>query len=133
MKPAAFRLASFCAGALILSACGSSLSGGRVCTEDFRYGLNVTVVDSVTNAPPASAVLIARSGAFVDSVGPRTPMQFVQNGPPVLLLSSAGERAGTYDLTVRSPGYRDWTRTGVEVTEDECHVRPITLSARLQK
>jgi hypothetical protein len=133
MKPAAFRLASFCAGALILSACGSPLAGGRVCTEDFRYGLNVTVVDSVTNAPPASAVLIARSGAFVDSVGPRAPMQFVQNGPLVLLLSSAGERAGTYELTVRSPGYRDWTRTGVEVTEDECHVRPITLTARLQK
>jgi hypothetical protein len=60
-------------------------------------------------------------------------MQFVQNGPPVLLLSSAGERAGTYDLTIRSPGYRDWTRTGVEVTKDQCHVRPVTLTARLQK
>src|SRR5687767_10176086 len=49
MKPAAFRLASFCVGALIVSACSSPLSGGRVCTDDFRYGLNVTVVDSVTN------------------------------------------------------------------------------------
>ena len=134
MKPAVFRLAWPCAGALVLSACsGSAFTGPVGCTDDFRYGLNVTVVDSVTNAPPASAVLIARSGAFVDSVGPRAPMQFVQNGPPVLLLSSAGERAGTYDLTIRSPGYRDWTRTGVEVTEDECHVRPITLTARLQK
>jgi hypothetical protein len=133
MNPAAFRLASFCAGALILSACGSPLSGVRGCTDDFRFGLNVTVVDSVTNAPPASAVLIARSAAFVDSVGPQAPMQFVQNGPPVLLLSSAGEKPGTYDLTVRSPGYQDWIRTGVEVTADECHVVPVKLTARLQK
>ena len=133
MTSIAFRLVSFCAGAVVLSACTSSLDGIPVCTDDFRHGLSVTVVDSVTSAPPASAVLIARSGAFVDSVGPATPHPVVQNGPPVLLLFSAGERAGTYDLTVRAPGYRDWTRNGVNVTEDECHVRLTEVTARLQQ
>ena len=103
------------------------------CTADYRFGLTVTVVDSVTSAPPASAVLLARSGAFVDSVGPATPVVGSLNGPPVLVLSAAGERPGTYDLTVRAPGYRDWTRTGVEVTADECHVHGVPVTARLRQ
>jgi hypothetical protein len=126
------RFGWFCAGAAALAGC-SPLTGIGVCTDDFRFGLNVTVVDSGTNAPPASAVLIARSGAFVDSVGPQTPVPMVQNGPPVLLLSAAGEMPGTYDLTVRSPGYRDWTQAGIRVTANECHVDPKKVTARLQR
>jgi hypothetical protein len=131
MKTIAFRFLSFAAGALLLAGCDPVTSDFN-CTADFRFGLNVTVVDSVTNAPPASAVLIARTGAVVDSVGPATPQQLVLNGPPVLLLGAAGERPGTYDLTVRAPGYRDWTRNGVTVTADECHVRSVAVTARLQ-
>lgn len=74
-----------------------------ICTTDFRFGLLVTVVDSVTGQPTASAVLIARTSGAVDSVGPRGPLPTTQNGPPALVLNAAGERAGTYDLTVRSP------------------------------
>src|SRR5882672_9818354 len=50
-----------------------------VCTDEFRFGLTVTVVDSVTSSPPASAILIARSGTFVDSVGPSVPLQIHVN------------------------------------------------------
>jgi hypothetical protein len=104
---------------------------GVICTEEFRYGLNVSVVDSLTSSAPASAILIAHSGTYVDSVGPEVPFQL--NGVPVLLLSTAGERAGTYDLNIRSPGYRDWTRSGIKVTADACHVNPIAITARLQR
>lgn len=103
-----------------------------VCTSDFRYGIRVTVVDSATGAPPPEATLLASSGAFRDSVGPREPLQLVRNGPPVLILSTAGERPGVYSVTVRSPGYREWTRSRITVTADECHVRPVGLTARLQ-
>jgi len=129
MKTIAFRFLSL--GGLLLAGCGPLTS--VACTADFRYGLNVTIVDSVTSNPPASALLVARSGAFVDSVGPAAPQQWSPNGPPVLLLSAAGERPGTYDLTVRATGYRDWTRAGVKVTADECHVRGVEVTARLQR
>lgn len=131
MKTIAYRILSFGAGALLVAGCGPLTS--VACTADFRYGLNVTVVDSVTNAPPASALLVARTGTVVDSVGPVAPQPLVLNGPPTLQLAAAGERPGTYDLTVRAPGYREWTRTGVKVTADECHVRGIALTARLQR
>jgi hypothetical protein len=132
MKTIAFRFLPFGAGALLLAGCGS-ITGDYNCTADYRYGLNVTVVDSVTSEPPASALLIAQSGAARDSVGPHTPQPFGLNGAPVLVLSAAGERQGTYDLTVRAPGYRAWTRSNVKVTADECHVRGIALTARLQR
>lgn len=48
------------------------------------------------------------------------------------MLMSAGERPGTYTVTVSKPGFRDWQRAGIVVTADECHVHPVELSARLQ-
>lgn len=128
----ASRLLCICAGALALGACSNSPAVFPACTEEFRYGLNVTVVDSLTGIPPSSATLIARDGVYVDSVGPQTTFIVGTQGP-VLLVSAAGEREGTYDLTVRSPGYLAWTRAGVQVTGDDCHVNPVALTARLRK
>ena len=127
----ASRLLSACAGAVALGACSPGVSLPVACTDDLRFGLNVTVVDSLTNTPPPSATLIARTTAAVDSVGPRSP--FLTGQGAVLILSAAPERPGTYALTVRAAGYRDWMRTGVQVTADECHVHPVALTARLQK
>jgi hypothetical protein len=120
------------AGALALAACGSVIDS-PACTADYRYGLTVTVVDSINGAAPASALLLARSGFYSDSVGPYPPQQMLPGAPPELRLSAAGERAGTYAVTVRSQGYRDWVLTGVRVTADQCHVHPVALTARMQR
>jgi hypothetical protein len=47
-------------------------------------------------------------------------------------LVGAGERAGTYAVTVTATGYAEWTTSGVVVTADECHVIPVRLEPRLQ-
>jgi len=109
----------------------SCITDGVVCTAQVVYGINITVTDLATGSPPSEATLLARSGTFTDSVGPRAPFQWVANGPLVLSLSTAGERAGVYSVVVRSPGYRDWTRSGIRVTGDQCHVRPVNLTAEL--
>lgn len=128
----ASRLTFACLGALALGGC-TSLSLPGACTADFRYGLTITVVDSLTGAPPSSATLIARDWAHVDSVGPQAPLPSGPQGPAVLILSAAGERSGTYDLTVRAAGYQAWTKADVHVSEDECHVQGVALTARLQQ
>jgi hypothetical protein len=117
---------------LVVAAMRGCITDGVVCSTEFVFGINVMVVDSATADPPSEATLLATSGTFTDSVGPRAPVQTVANGPLVLVLSTAGERAGIYSVTVRSPGYRDWTRTGIRVTANECHVNPVNLTARLQ-
>jgi hypothetical protein len=103
-----------------------------VCTDEFRYGLQIIVVDSTTLSPPASATLLARSGTFTDSLGPQTPFLVNNRGVRVLMLWTAGERAGTYDVTVKSPGYRDWVRSGIIVTANDCHVNETSITAKLQ-
>ena len=122
---------SLCAAAVLLAGC-DELTPPRACTANIVFGLQVSVVDSLTDVPPASALLIARSGAFVDSLGPTPSGPAYPGGPTVLRFNTAAERPGTYDLTVRAPGYRDWSRTGVKVTKDECHVHTTSLTARLQ-
>lgn len=118
--------------ALVVQLQRASMQVTPVCTTEARPGIIVTVVDSVTGDPPATATFIARSGAYVDSVM-RSRAPIVVNGSPVLLIGTAVERPGTYDIVVRSPGYREWTRTGVRVTGDQCHVHLTELTARLQR
>jgi hypothetical protein len=99
---------------------------GGACTTDFRYGVVVEVRDSVTGAHAADgARLVVRDGTYAD-----TSDQLPFTEP--LTLQAAGERSGTYTLTVEKSNYQDWTRTGVRVREDQCHVIPVRLAARLQ-
>ena len=108
---------------------GSPLDARPVCTGEFRPGVMVYVKDSVTNAGVASgASLIVREGIFKDSVA------FPEARPDLndLNLNAAGERAGTYQVTVSKPGYTTWVQSNVRVTKNICHVNTVTLTARLQ-
>jgi len=113
----------------LLAAVGCSGSPSGVCTLEFRYGLSVYVKDSLTGAGIASgASLVARDGAFKDSVSH-------PSGSPelnALPLLTAGERAGTYQISVSKPGYLPWSRSNVRITANECHVNPASITALLQ-
>jgi len=126
MKP---RLLLF--GVILTSAaigCSSPTANNIVCTDIFIVGLTVTVQDSVTGAPAyAGATVIARDGTYADSAS--RPANSTDTFP----LPLAGERAGTYDVTVRESGYLDWTRKGVQVTRNECHVNTVAVTAKLQR
>ena len=99
---------------------------GFACTDEARPGLRVAVVDSLTNANVSGdARVIAREGAYADTAHFRAPLD-----SPYWL---AEEREGTYTVTVEQEGYRLWSRSGIKVTGDRCHVRTVTLTARLQR
>lgn len=97
--------------------------GSIACTMQFVYGISATVIDSATgaNITPGS-YMIVREGSYVDSVSAMGEF-----------LSAAGERAGTYSVTIGRPGYSTFRRAGVVVTRDECHVHPVRVDARLQR
>lgn len=109
---------------------------GYVCTADFRFGLAVRVKDSATLAWAASGARLTsvdQHGVVVDS-GLTYPNAFPAGRADLdsSSLSGAGEHAGVFQVTVRKPGYRDWVRSGVQVTADNCHVRRTELTALLQ-
>lgn len=116
------------AGGVLSIACSQpSQANGVVCTALFAYGLSVTVVDSASGSPAgAGATVVARDGAYADSA------TGAPGRPEFPSFSLAGERAGTYSISVTRPGYKPWSRSGVEVTKDVCHVRGVAITAKLQ-
>ena len=96
------------------------------CTEEARPGLSVTVRDSVTSGTLADGVeVVAAEGAFADTAR----ASLLGSG----VYSLVYERAGTYDVTVSHPAYQTWRLSAVVVTADQCHVRTVSVLARLQR
>lgn len=127
--PRAMKLLALIILCVVLNGCSDILpSAGRVCTADYRMGLNVYVKDSISGAWAASgAMLTIRDGAYADS----SAMPANRPDLDALPLWGAGERAGLYAITVRKPGFADWKKAGVRVTRDECHVNTRELTAQL--
>ena len=119
---------------------GSALTPGRnvladstlvnvVCTTELRAAIKLTVVDSLTgqSGPMRSLKITIRDGAARDSAF----VASIAAGAPLFTLNLAYERKGTYDLDVTADGYRAWSRSGVAVTGDICHVTTVAVTARL--
>ena len=110
------------APALAAAACSSPTDGGVVCTSIFLYGISATVTDAVTGSDiTAGSSLIVREGTYVDSV----------TAGPGGTLSAAGERPGTYNVTVRRAAYLPFAKNAVRVNSDACHVIPVKIQAAL--
>jgi len=122
VSPVACGLAAL---ALVVSACGDPIVDLPVaCTEQFVYGISVQVVDVTSGALRASgSTLTVREGSYEEIV-----TEVIGNNTMV----AAGERAGTYAVTITRDGYRTWSQFDVEVGEDECHVIPVSLLAQIQ-
>ena len=106
--------------ALLTNACRSPLVA---CNLNLVYGLIIVVTDSSSGAPlgGVETIVEVRDGAYVDTLPP-----FGNE------YSGAGERPGTYSVKVQRSGYRVWQSSGIRVREDDCHVIPVRVSARLQ-
>ena len=114
-------------GALLLPVAGSAcgLVESIDCTLELRYSITLTVVDSVSgSAVPDSLTAWATADAFADTV--RVSGEIGARG-----VAFGEERPGTYAVGVEAPGYLPWRAEGVVVTADECHVRPVALTARM--
>jgi hypothetical protein len=102
-----------------------------VCTDIAMAAINVKVLDSASGLGLSFSNLWARArdGTYTDST--LVPFTIAANAPRTFGL--AYEREGTYEVTVRAAGYREWTRPNVVVKRDECHVIPVALTAYLQR
>ena len=113
------------AAALTAVGCNSDVVG-RVCTSSRGAGISVDVRDSVTNALVGQGSIIIASDGIVADTSVYTP--FGPGPYPV-----AYEFPGTLTLTVTQNGYQPWTKAGIVVTSDGCHVKVVSVTARLQK
>jgi hypothetical protein len=114
-----------------LVGCRNSSGIDYTCPDVANPGIAIAVVDSATQAVVGrNASIVARSAAFTDSV----PAMYsaVSDGPFGLVYSQTA--TGTYTVTVKQSGYRDWVRTGIVVTKaNACSLRTVNVTAQLQK
>jgi hypothetical protein len=114
------------AAALAAGACTDDL----VCTTSIEPGVVVEIRDAVDANPLADhATGTVRDGTYTDALRP-----YASTGEGVLLSrAAADERAGTYVVEVSHPGYITWEQSGVQVTENACHVDTVHLVAELER
>jgi hypothetical protein len=94
------------------------------CDHIAKWGIVAKVVDATTALGVTGAVAVARDGAFVDTLLALSP-------PASATHAGATERSGRYRLDVIAPGYQLWSREGIRVREDGCHVETVRLTVSL--
>ncbi len=97
--------------------------GGRACTAVFIYGVNASVTDAETGAAVSGATLTLTEGDYSEI------MEEVSSGSGQYV--GAGERAGTYALTIAADGYASQMIENIVVEGDECHVTGVTRELAL--
>lgn len=115
------------AAALTMSGCSDLTSGGD-CVALGVFGVNVTVIDALTNgAPTAVPSLRIQDGAFVEEYAQPAP----RSNPP--RFSGAAEREGTYAITVSADGYQTYRASNLRVTRSgKCNsLRGVNLTVKL--
>jgi hypothetical protein len=99
-----------------------------VCTDSIDPGIEMEVVDAVTNvslAQDAVAMLTSQDYSeqmvicYVDATGKATT------------LCGAYERPGTYNIQVTVNGYEPWSQASIVVASSVCHVTKTRLTARI--
>ena len=116
---------SIALGALAMGSC----SNPTACAGLGAYGLEITVVDSLTGAPAAAdASLLTydllRGGVRVDSVAGQSDSD---------VLRGADDRQGQYSVVVRKAGYRDWSKADVTVHGGCPSIETVRFTARLAR
>jgi hypothetical protein len=85
----------------------------------FAYGVSVYLTDAASGEPVAEATLTLVDGDYAEV------MEFIPTGAYV----GAGERKGTYTLTIEVPGRPIVTVNDIVVRHDGCHVIGVSFDA----
>jgi len=96
-----------------------------VCPANLPPAMLLTVVDSVSGLPPTAPSTIAAT-----SQGVPVPIEPTDDNKYTIGFG----RSGTFSVSAKTPGYTDWSASGIVVPSNSCGM-PITVNlvARLQR
>jgi hypothetical protein len=94
------------------------------CTQEFVYGLNVTVKDAISEEFLIDNVAVTAVDGSYEEVLMTLPGNNVFFG--------GGERPGTYVIQIIADGYEPFISEPVFVDSDICHVIPKAVEFQLQ-
>ena len=102
---------------------------GASCSDEYVYGVRVDLLCPGLNG-------IAEWSGTVELTAPGYTEELSVHATTEadrLVAYGAGERPGTYTLTVESSGYNTWQREGIPVSENVCHVDQVTVAVELEE
>lgn len=119
------------AAALLCAGCGILDPGP--CPNVVVPGLLITVQDLATGKNVRGPlVVVAREGAYADTARIFNPTAAAPDSMDFNPYQLVMERAGTYEISVKAPGYSSWHVTGIPVTRGRCHVNTVQIVAQLE-
>ena len=99
-------------------------NNGVVCTQQFVYGLNITVKDTNTNSIITDNIIVmAKDGNYEETL---MTIEGIDS------FFGAGERPGNYVIIVTSDNYQTYVSERITVDADKCHVIPESVEILLQ-
>lgn len=107
---------------LLLGLLGCDALDNAACDTSAAAGLMITVTAGDGGQPLCAASVAVTDGSYTEypqAVG--NPCQY----------NAAYERPGKYTVTVKQNGYQAATKTGIVVTEGECHVSGVSVPIAL--
>lgn len=109
---------------LLFNSCKENKDENIICTLNFVYGLQVNLVEKTTANPITGAVtVVAKEGNYEETL---------ENSDPNNPFFGAGERRGSYIITVTSDNYKTFVSEPVVVTGDQCHVTTVSKTIELE-
>lgn len=101
-----------------------------ICTTEYVFGITVNLYDSVSGEPVSRCETSYQivDGQYLEDDNDNFSNDTCETSTSIY---AAGERAGTYDITITKTGYETWDTNDLIVNEDECHVNTVTVDAFL--
>jgi hypothetical protein len=118
-----YRVLAALAALAAMAGCGRPTD--TVCQPILNAAILLTVVDSVSGLPPTVTPTVETT-----SQGAVVPIEGVWGNEYTMGFG----RSGTFAIAVKTPGYADWSASGIIVAENSCG-NPMTvhLVAKLQR
>ncbi|WP_341214955.1 hypothetical protein [uncultured Wocania sp.] len=94
------------------------------CTEQFVFGINVTLIDATTSNKIITGVTLSIKDGDYEEI--------LMTHDSIDSFWGAGERPGNYIITVTSNDYQTYVSDPIQVLSDECHVITEIVEITLQ-
>lgn len=109
---------------LLFNSCEENNDEIIICTLNYVYGLHINLVEKTTNNSITGTVnVVAKDGDYEE---------ILENANPNDSFFGAGERKGTYVITITSNNYKTYISEPIVVTGDECHVTTVSKTFELE-
>ena len=114
---------------IAITGCDIFEETGAMCSDEYVYGVRADIqLPNTTGNPEWSGAVRLTTMGYDEEL---TVLPTAEGGRFVTF--GAGERPGTYKLTVEISGHKKWERADIVVSDNVCHVDQAKVTVQLEE